>query len=132
MPKIRISNKQRLLSAFNLIIYLDDRIIGILPLNETREFELPAGEHKIKAKWSGFGSKDYSFTLYNRDIRSFTIMKNYVWDILFIIFITAVAALQALTLQNKGVSLGLIFIGLIYFLLIRRNSFLKIKEDGHE
>jgi hypothetical protein len=127
MPKIRIVCKLR-----DLRIYLDDRIIGILPPNESKEFDLPAGEHKLKAKFNFWGSKDYSFTLFNKDNRSFTISKNYVWGILFIIFITALAALHALTLQNNGVSIGLIIIGLIYFLLIRRNSFLKIKEEGRE
>jgi hypothetical protein len=132
MPKIRIACKQRLIGGYDIRIYLDDQIIDILPPNETKEFDLTTGEHKLKAKWRFFGSKDYSFTLFNKDSRSFTISENYVWNILFIIFITIIAALEAISAQNKGVSLGLIILGLIYFLLIRRNSFLKIKEEGLE
>jgi hypothetical protein len=130
MPKIRIACKARW--SYDLRIYLDDQIIGKLPLNETREIDLPAGEHKLKAKLGFYGSKDYLFTLFNKERRSFTISKNYVWIILFISFLIFIAALQALSAQNKGVSLVLIIIGLIYFLLIRRNSFLKIKEEGRE
>ena len=127
MPKIRIVCKLR-----DLRIYLDDRKIGILPPNETREIDLPAGEHKLKAKLGFYGSKDYLFTLFNKERRSFTISKNYVWIILFIIFITIIIALKTFTAQNKGLLLGFIVIGLVYFLLIRRNSFYKIKEEGRE
>lgn len=132
MPKIRLACKPRSLRNYDLRIYLDDQIIGILPLKETKEFDLPAGEHKLKVKWKFFGSKDYSFTLFNKNSRSFTISKNYVWNILFIIFITIITALKTFTAQNKGLLLGFIVIGLVYFLLIRRNSFLIIKEDGRE
>jgi hypothetical protein len=130
MPKIRIACKARW--SYDLRIYLDDQIIGILPLNETREIDLPAGEHKLKAKLGFYGSKDYLFTLFNKERRSFTISKNYVWIILFISFITIITALKTFTAQNKGVLLGFIVIGLVYFLLIRRDSFLKIKEEEQE
>lgn len=132
MPKIRLACKPRSLRNYDLRIYLDDQIIGKLPLNETREIDLPAGEHKLKAKLGFYASKDYLFTLFNKERRSFTISKNYVWIILFIIFITIIIALKTFTAQNKGLLLGFIVIGLVYFLLIRRNSFLKIKEDGRE
>jgi len=57
-------------------VFLDGQRIGYLSNGETKEFDFPAGQHKIKAKTWWYGSQDFNFTLFNKENKSFNISTN--------------------------------------------------------
>jgi hypothetical protein len=63
MAKIEITRKNEWINRFrNYRIYLDGQKIGTISNNETREFEVPSGQHTLTAKIDWCGSKTHSFS----------------------------------------------------------------------
>jgi hypothetical protein len=74
MGKIKIKNRVRI--GYDIRIYLDDHIMCVLPSGGEFDFDIPTGEHKLRAKERVYGSKDFSFTIFNKDERVFTVSKS--------------------------------------------------------
>jgi len=140
MPKINvISKREWIMSRYDMKVYLDGKIMGYLPLGTRKEFDIPVGEHKLKAKLGFYGSRDFSFTVFNKDIRSFTISINKSFMVPILILISVVAVIQISTAESfkkgdlySGICSALVVLVLAYFLFIGRNAYLKVKEDGQE
>jgi hypothetical protein len=137
MPKISITRKKDwVIRDVSFEIYLDEQRIGNISKGETKAFDVPVGPHKLKIKIGHFGSKDFYYTSFNKESKSFLVTRNWAVRILPPIFIT-VYVLTRVFIGNKIKNnnwlliLDSLFILIIYwqFYLIGRNNYLKIKEQ---
>ena len=135
MPKISVYRKKNWMISLKMFeVFVDEFRIGYLMNGETSEFEVPAGEHKLKVKMGRLGSNDFSFTMFNNENKSFTVSQNYNRFIIVAIFIPGVILFQqyvrTLKLDHIYTMLPPVFIILlgIYFQTIGRNTYLKVKE----
>lgn len=139
MPKIKVlSKREGMMSFYDMKIYLDGKILGYLPLGKSKEFDIPVGEHKIKAKLGLHESKDFSIALFNKDIRSVAISINKAGFIPILILIAVVVIAQISLPESfkegsvySGICSAVVVTIMVYFLFIGRKSFLKI-EEGRE
>ena len=135
MPIISISQKREWGARFRVInLYLDGEILGYVPNGETKEFDVPVGQHTLKAKTGFFSSKVLSCTMFNKEIKSFTISPNVTHHILLPIIILCLILLQ---LNSKRIFhseytdlivFPLFLLFSLYSFIIGRNRYLKIKE----
>ena len=140
MPKIKvISKREWMMSRYDMKVYLDGQIMGYLPLGTRKEFDIPVGEHKLKAKMGFYRSKDFSITMFNKDIRSFTVSINRAGLVPIIFGILAILTTQIFAPESfkatqlfSGALSSLVVIFAGYFLLFGRNSFLLINELGKD
>jgi hypothetical protein len=140
MPKINIiSKREGMMSRYDMKVYLDGKIMGYLPLGTSKEFDVPVGEHKLKAKMGFYRSKECSFTMFNKDLRTFTVSINKSFVVPILILISVAVILQISTEESfkqndlyAGICSALVVLVLAYFLFIGRNTFLKVKEVGQE
>ena len=56
-----------------MIVYLNDRLLGNISNNETKQFEIPAGKHRLKAKIESQGSKVHTFSIGESGAKVFVI-----------------------------------------------------------
>jgi len=141
MPIVNILRKNEPLLMYRRIeVYLNGKSIGYFPKGKSKEFDLPAGEHKIKAKTRWFGSREVKFTCFNKEKKTMVISTNK-----FLIRTLAILALFDVFLlivgrnyqsEHKFISIfktlaGVMFlIIVVYFFSIGRNNYLIIKEEG--
>lgn len=59
-----------------MVVYLNGVIIGSIGNNQSREFEMPEGKHRLQAKIGSEGSKVYKFTIAQPQIKSLVIATN--------------------------------------------------------
>lgn len=123
-------------------VFLNGKSIGCFPNGKSREFDIPSGQHKLKAKSRWYGSKEMNFTLFNKEKKTFVISRN-----MFLIRPLAVLGLIDAFLvifgrnqhpEHKFIIIfktvgGLLFILMIvYYLTIGRSNYLIIKEKSTE
>src|ERR1035437_7905129 len=95
MPTIKIFRKKGWTTRFKVIeLYVDGQKIGYISNGETKEFEVAAGQHTLKAKRGWYGSQDFDCNLYNKEIKSLTVSPNAVFVTFFPIFIVCFALLN--------------------------------------
>ena len=83
MPTIKISRKKEwAIHSVPFEVFLDGQKIGYLSKGETREFDISAGQHKIKVKTGRYGSKDIEYTTFNKESKSLIVSKN--WAMTFL------------------------------------------------
>jgi hypothetical protein len=135
MPKIRISQKREWSARFRVLdLYLDGEILGYVPNGETIEFDVPVGQHTLKAKMGFFSSKVLNFTMFNKEIKSFTISPKVINHFLLPFIILGMIILQFYAKRIfKSEHTDLIVFSLflllsVYSFTIGRNHYLKIKE----
>ncbi len=135
MGKIKIKNRVR--AGFDLRIYLDDHVICILPSGGEFGFELPSGHHKLRAKERVFGSKDFSFTIFNKDKRVFTVSNTNTSKI-FLLSLFILLSLMAWIYFTNSFSKDLFpriftitgIIAFAFYLFVSRNNAFVIREEG--
>jgi hypothetical protein len=54
-----------------MVVYLNGQPLGVLLNNEIKEFAIPAGQHKLKAKIDTQGSKVYRFSIVDAETKIF-------------------------------------------------------------
>ena len=133
MPIIRISQKREWGARFRVIdLYLDGEILGYVPNGETIEFDVPTGQHALKAKMGFFRSKVLSITMFNKEIKSFTISPNRIHHILLPIAILGLGLLPFFSkriFHSEHIDLKVFPLFLLlslYSLTIGRNRYLII------
>lgn len=135
MSKISVHRKRDWMIGLKIFeVFLDGSRIGYLLNGETNEFEVSAGPHKLKVKMGRYGSRDFSFTMFNNETMSFTVSQNYnrfgIVAIIVMVYILCKHYLSTLKLDHIYSMLPLAFVMLLatYFQTIGRNTYLKIKE----
>ena len=135
MPKIRIYQKKGCGARYRVIdLYLDGEILGYIPNGESIEFNIPIGEHLLRAKMGFYRSKVVKCTMFNRESKSLTISRNSVVHMLFPIIILLLGVLQFYSARiYKSEHNGLMaFCGLsllsVYSFTLGRNSL--IMKEG--
>ena len=135
MPKIRISPKGRWGARFEL--NLDGETIGFISTGETKDFDVAVGEHTLEAKMLQYGSKIFKFTIFNKEIKSLSVFPNmiariFVYVGLLNFCLAAFLMVAKYKFHHSFSSLYLVFFLILilsyYFLRVRRNRYLIIKE----
>ena len=119
-------------------VYLDGNFIGNFPKGNSKEIELPAGQHRLVAKTRWGGSKELNFTLFNKENKSFIISTNrfLVRTIAILGLFDAFLLISGRNYQSEHKFIltfktlaGVTFLMMVvYFLTIGRNNYLIIKE----
>ena len=136
MPTINILHKRDLKHSFRKIeIFLNGKNIGNLSKCIETGIEIPAGKHKIAANMKNFRSRDYYFTIFNKENKSIFITTNKGSITPFIIYtlveIFLVGFAGRLNLDHRLTRM-IPLIGAflwVFFIVIGRKSFLKIEEE---
>lgn len=143
MAKIRITRTNEWINKARQIgIYFDNQKIGTVRSGESKEFDVPSGQHKVRAKIDWCGSKDLTCQINEKEIKTMTISGFKYADYSIIgflipfgiysllkIFINTDSKLLAITCLSLSIFL---FLGLTYYLTFGRNSYLRIKENKAE
>lgn len=140
MAKIRIRRTNEWMNKFRQIsVYLDNQKIGIVLSGETKEFDVPTGQHKVRAKIDWCGSKDLACQINENEIKTLQISGFKYADYSIIgffvpygiyslweIFLHTGSKLLAITCLCFSIFLLFAF---TYNLTFGRNSYLRIKEN---
>ena len=118
-------------------IYIDGERVGHVGIDQTAQFDMTPGKHKIelKQRWLSGGSKPLEVDLSDNKeitikIRSF----KYNWLVLLILFPFITSIYLTLTTTNSFIVKfmgGLLVLGLIYlviYMLFLRTGFIKMEE----
>lgn len=132
----KISQKREWGARFRVIdLYLDGEILGYVPNGETMEFDIPVGQHILKAKIGFFRSRGINCTIFNKEIKSYTISPNKFVHFFLPVILLGLGLLQlffstgAIKSNHNDI---IVFSGFLllsaYFHIIGRNTYFLIKE----
>jgi hypothetical protein len=115
-------------------VYLDKRKIGTISNGETKEFEVPTGQHKLSAKIDWCGSQELSCMINETETKTVTISGFKFTKF----FIPIFGSLIPIHLILNGLFKITFIIWLIipaclilaYYLTLGRNYYLVIREDS--
>jgi len=133
MAKIQITRSAEWVNnARRIGVWLDGQKIGNFYDKETKEFEVPEGQHKLYAKIDWCGSKEVFFTLNENETKNLT-LSAFRYSRLLIGYSACLIALHFIlkhTLKFDFLIWFLIpsFLVFIYYLTIGRNKYLIINE----
>jgi hypothetical protein len=134
MSTISISRRrERMLRYRRIEIFLDGKSLGYFPKGVLKEIDLAAGEHKLKAKMRWYRSKDFYFTLFNKERKSFVVSTNKVVFIPIVLLFIIYALSEIFTKSHElmlFVMHALAVIIAAYIFIFSRNNYLIIKEEG--
>ena len=100
MPKISVCRKRNwMISLKKFEVFLDKQRIGYLMKGETAVYEVPAGPHNIKVKMGMLGSKSIDFNVYNKEKKSFSVSRNQIITVIFIILLLLAILMET---YNRG------------------------------
>jgi len=118
----------------NYRLFVDGQKIGTISNNQTKDFEIPAGQHTLIAKIDWCSSPELSFELNDNDSKTFLVggLKNgnWIFPLIMIMFVLS------LLLPNTSINYyKLIFVlppllFILYILTIGRKDFLTLIEKG--
>lgn len=95
MPRIKIFRKKDWFIRYRVFeIFLDGQKMGYLSNGESIEFDAPAGQHKLRVKMGRLRSKDFNYTVYNKENKSFTVSRNQIIGMIIIILIFLVTFME--------------------------------------
>lgn len=135
MSKLVITRPKEWINKYRRYkIFLDGNSLGEIKNDEILEFELPNGQHTIKAKIDWCSSNEMTVTGYNNEPihLKLTAFKESKW-LMPLSMIIAIGTLIAMNLLHNQKLFVFIFIPLIlqlYFFTIRRNSYLYLRENN--
>ena len=137
MPTIKIFRKRNWINASKIFeVYLDGQKIGYLANGDTNEFQVPAGQQKLRVKMGRFGSNNFECNIFNKDYKSFTVSLNYIVMIIGFVYMIGALFLGIFLMKtHRGEHLyswsftAFIAVFAIYSQTVGRNTFLTLKED---
>jgi len=115
-------------------IYIDGQEIGTISDGETKEFYVPTGQHKLKARlfW-GYGSEDFPCTIANNDKLSVTISSfqriRYVMGGFSLILLLHYILFWAFDIKYLILLEIPLLPFVIYYSVVARRKYLLIKES---
>lgn len=71
-----IRSEEKTNSLANMILILNGQSLAIIGNGEIKEFDVPAGRHKLKAKIDSYGSKNFLFSIVEKETKVFTLSNN--------------------------------------------------------
>lgn len=113
-------------------IYLDGQKLDTIGNGETKEFDVPTGEHTLRAKIDWLGSRDVHFFVGVDETKTFVLSDNPGISKLF--FVASILLAITLVFRFDGTNNYRLWLGipaliiLIYFLVIKRNEYLLLRE----
>jgi hypothetical protein len=137
MPTIKIFRKKERSTRFKVIeLYLDGQRFGYISNGETKEFEVTAGQHTLKAKMGWYGSKNFDCTIFNKESKSYAVYPNYILSSFLIIIVLCIILIHSYLISVHKISHSYIWIFPAIIILIAaiyqilgRYIFLTLKED---
>ena len=136
MATIKITREKEWFNRSRIFeIHLDGKRIDYISNGETKQFEIAAGQHKLRAKMERWGSRYVDFTIFNNETKSFSIATNRGLLISFFIILIGGFLLQ-IFLQKihktehvyKFIFTIILTPLAIYSLTLGRYTYLKVKE----
>lgn len=140
MPTIVIKRSSEYVNKLRVIdLYLDDKKLGNITDGEEQTFEVPSGEHRLKAKIDWCGSPELSFRLADEEEQCFQLSSfQKIQRFIMLLFVLGAALLvtyvfvRNVLLMNIAVGLFATSLLLIaYMLTINRNRYLTLKKLGN-
>ena len=136
MPKLIIKRSSEWNNRMRDIgIYLDDKKIGEIGNGEFKEFDIPEGIHKLKAKIDWCKSEILEFETSENEIKKIELsgfkMPKYLMPISLIIMIAYFTMQSFFNIKAPVFMLLLIlpaFTYLFYYLTFGRNKYLRLKD----
>ena len=138
MPKLKLTRPKQLSDRFREItVYLDGEKLGTFLNGETKEYDIPSGQHIVSAKidWFWCGSRDWNITINETDKKTITISPYKYADQLtaLCIFLTVLHIIIDNQLKPKldfivGILAIPIFLIILYYLTFGRKDYVTLKE----
>jgi len=136
MAKIRIKRTNEWNNRFRQIgVYLDNQKIGSILNGETKEFDIPSGQHTVRAKIDWCGSKDLTCQINENEIKTVTISSfkfgNYLMPGFAGLMVLYLILKKFVDSQITDILLVItvpILLLAAYNLTVGRSSYLQIKE----
>lgn len=133
MSKIIVTRKQEWINRFRQIgIYVDGKKIDGIANGEIKTFEIPKGNHSIKAKIDWCGSREIKFSISPQEKKYFILSgfkHSNVFMLLGLILFIANFFLQMVFHIGFAVLFILpIFLIMIYYITFGRNDYLRLKQ----
>jgi hypothetical protein len=136
MTTLKIKRSNEFVNRFRKIgIYVDKKKIGTISNGETKEFEIPTGQHVVKAKIDWCGSNNLTCQINENELKTISISSFNHGKSFILCLIVAIALLFILKfgfdIKSDNMFLAGIFptVLLFYYLTIGRSSYLRIKEE---
>lgn len=118
MAKLRLMRPdEKTNQQAEMVIYLNGKVLGTLGNNETKEFEVAEGCHKVKASIDTQGSKAHRFKIASSETKDFIISTNNEAN-------SPEPLVGSSVLLDAIVSAGM----LLYYFTIGHNRYLTISE----
>lgn len=140
MAKIKIKRANEWDNRVRQIgVYLDNQKIGTILNGETKEFDIPSGQHTFRAKIDWCGCKDLTCQINETEVKTVTISSFKYGNYLMPGFagLTAMFFTLKIIFNIQFVNIFLVFalpllLLVTYYLTVGRNSYLQIKENQTE
>lgn len=133
MAKIIISRKQEWNNRLRQIgIYLDEQKLGTIANGEVKTFDIPDGNHSIKAKIDWCGSREIEFSISGEEKKYFKLSGfkhfNIIMPIALALVILSIFLRKIYHFQYTIWLILPVFLILFYYLTIARNDYLTLKQ----
>lgn len=140
MAKIRIKRSNEWINGTRqFCVYLDDQKVGTISKGETKDFDIPAGQYKVRAKIDWLGSNYLLCQVSENELKTLTV-SNFKYGNYFIFGYVLPFSIYLLlklffeTDLNLVATLGFclalsVFSILTYCFAFGRDSYLQIKEN---
>ena len=133
MAKIKIQRTNDFINAMREYrLYIDGQKIGTIGNEQTKDFEIPAGQHSLIARIDWCSSPELSFVINDNDSKTFLVggLKNGKMIIPLLIVILTLSLILPHTSHNYYKMLLVLppFLFLLYILTLGRRNYLTLKE----
>jgi len=133
MGKIVVSRKQEWNNRLRQIgIYVDGQKLGTIGNGEVKTFDIPDGNHSIKAKIDWCGSREIEFLISAEEKKYFRLSgfkySNIIMPIALVLVILSIFLRRLYHFDHTIWLILPIFLILLYYLTIARNDYLTLKQ----
>jgi hypothetical protein len=112
-------------------LFIDGQKIGTIGNNQTKEFEIPIGQHSLIAKIDWCSSPEFSFEVSDRESKVVLLggIRSWRWVMpLITMFVALALILKDVSYYISTVLVLIPFLYILYYLTIGRKNYLTIKE----
>lgn len=136
MATITVERSNEYLNYFRAIkIYIDGVYVGDVANGNKASFEVPEGEHTVRAKIDWCSSEEHTMTVMNDSEQTLKLtgFKGYkylsVIALLFVVLLLIDEDLSVVWIKQLSIALGVIcFMWFLYIFTIGRNRYLTLKQ----
>jgi len=133
MGKIVVSRRQEWNNKLrHIALYLDGQKIGTIGNGEVKTFDVPDGDHSIKAKIDWCGSRQIDFSVSGEEKKYFRLSgfkySNIIMPAALVLVILSLVLRRIFHIGFAAWFILPVFLILLYYLTIGRNDYLILKE----